>query len=130
MKRRILKKDYEIKFYEGLLKKRPDFTQALVSLGDAYTRRGFYEEGLDVDRRLVRLKPEDPIAHYNFACSLSLTGDVAQAKEELKKAVFFGYDDFAYILEDADMENLRGKEDFCGFFRELKNFNREKNGKL
>jgi tetratricopeptide (TPR) repeat protein len=130
MKRRPRKKDYEIKFYEGLLKKRPDFTQALSSLGDAYTRRGFYEEGLDVDKRLVALKPEDPIAHYNLACSLSLTNDISQAQSELKKAVFVGYNDLAYILEDADMENLRNAGDFCAFFHELKNFNRQKNGKL
>jgi len=130
MKKRARKKDYEIKFYEGLLKKRPDFTQALSSLGDAYTRRGFYEEGLNVDKRLVELKPEDSVAHYNLACSLSLTGDIAQAQNELKKAVLLGYKDFAYILEDADMENLRDAVDFCAFFHELKNFNRQKNGKL
>ena len=130
MKRRPRKKDYEIKFYEGLLKKRPDFTQALSSLGDAYTRRGFYEEGLNIDKRLVELKPEDPIAHYNLACSLSLTDDIAQAQNELKKAVLLGYNDLAYILEDTDIENLRNAGDFCAFFHELKNFNRQKNGKL
>jgi tetratricopeptide (TPR) repeat protein len=130
MKKRPRKKNYEIKFYEGLLKKRPDFTQALVSLGDAYTRRGFYEEGLNVDKRLVRLKPEDSVAHYNLACSFSLTNDIAQAQSELKKAVLLGYNDFAYILEDSDMVNLRKDADFCAFFHELKNFNRQKNGKL
>ena len=130
MKRRPRKKDYEIKFYEGLLKKRPDFTQALSSLGDAYTRRGFYEEGLSVDKRLAELKPEDPLAHYNLACSLSLTGSIAQAQRELKEAAILGYNDFAYILEDADMENLRNAGDFCAFFHELKNSTRQKNGKL
>ena len=130
MKRRSRKKDYEIRFYEGLLEKRPDFAQALVSLGDAYTRQGFYAEGLEIDRRLAVLKPEDPTVRYNLACSLSLTGDVARAKDELRKAVLLGYEDFAYILEDADMENLRNCGDFCEFFHALKNFRQQENGKL
>ncbi len=120
MKKRTRRKDYEIRFYEGLLKKRPDFVHALSSLGDAYTRRGFYKEGLAVDRRLVELKPEDPIAHYNLACSLSLVGEVKPCREHLAKAVEQGYRDFAYILEDADLENLRREPDFSEFFCGLK----------
>ena len=120
MKRKSRKKDYEIKFYEGLLKKRPDFAQALSSLGDAYTRQGFYKEGLEVDQRLVRLKPDDPIAHYNLACSLALVGDIARAKQEVARAVEFGYDDFAYILEDKDLEGLRNDPGFSEFFYAIK----------
>jgi hypothetical protein len=92
----------------------------LASLGDAYTRHGFYEEGLSVDSRLVELKPEEPLAHYNLACSLSLVGNINKCKSELKKSVALGYSDFAYILEDPDMKNLRNDEHFCEFFRNLK----------
>jgi tetratricopeptide (TPR) repeat protein len=114
------KKDFEIKFYEGLLQKRPDFIDALITLGDAYTRKGFYQEGLEVDRKLAKLKPEDPIVHYNFACSLSLTEELEQAFKELKKAVLLGYDDFDYILKDSDLENLRKHPQFNDFFQKLK----------
>ncbi|MFA5008250.1 MAG: hypothetical protein WC546_03405 [Candidatus Omnitrophota bacterium] len=114
------KKDFEIKFYEGLLSKNPNFFHALVTLGDAYTRKGFYEEGLEVDRKLVNLKPEDPTARYNFACSLSLVGEIEGAFKELKKAILFGYDDFSYILEDPDLENLRKHEKFNAFMEKLK----------
>jgi tetratricopeptide (TPR) repeat protein len=120
MKKKIKKKDFEIIFYENLLKNRPNFIQALVSLGDAYTRKGFYNEGLEVDRKLVQLKPEDPVVHYNLACSLSLVGEVEQAFAELKKAVLLGYDDFSYILEDPDLENLRKHLQFKEFFAKIK----------
>lgn len=120
MKKRVRKKDMEIRFYEGLLNKRPDFIQALISLGDAYTRQGFYQEGLAVDERLHRLKPDDPFVNYNLACSLSLVGDIKKCKEQLIKAVDFGYKDFAYVLEDQDMENLRNEPDFGEFFHALK----------
>ncbi|MDD4183326.1 MAG: hypothetical protein PHT53_05860 [Candidatus Omnitrophica bacterium] len=114
------KKDFEIKFYEGLLSKNPNFFHALVTLGDAYTRKGFYEEGLEVDRKLVSLKPEDPTARYNFACSLSLMGEVEEAFKELKRAILLGYDDFSYILKDPDLENLRKHQKFSVFLSKLK----------
>ncbi len=113
------RKDLEIKFYEGLLSKNPNFFHALVSLGDAYTKRGFYEEGLEVDKRLVSLKPEDPITHYNFACSLSLVGNIEEAFKELKRAILFGYNDFSYILNDPDLENMRKHNRFKDFFSKI-----------
>ena len=120
MKKRLKIKNFEIRFYEDLLKVRPNFTQALRCLGDAYTRAGFFKEGLEVDRRLVRLIPGDPVIHYNLACSLSLVGDVAEALEELKTAVSLGYSDFHYMLEDRDLENVRKDKRFDGFFSEAK----------
>ena len=120
MKKRSPRKGMEIKFYEGLLSKRPDFVQALISLGDAYTRYGFYREGLSVDQRLVQLRPDDPVVNYNLACSLSLVGDLAKCREQLMRAVELGYRDFAYILEDTDMENLRQDAAFAEFYAQLK----------
>ena len=86
----MVRKDFEIKFYEDILKKHPDFVNVLISLGDTYTRKGLHQEGLAVDKKLVSLKPDDPIVHYNLACSLSLTGQVKEALSELKRAVLLG----------------------------------------
>ena len=119
MGRRTKKKDFEILFYEGLLKKMPDFIQGLSCLGDAYTRKGFYLESLEVDKRLVTLRPEDPIARYNLSCTLSLLGNVGQALDELKKAILLGYDDFSYILKDPDLENIRKHPTFKQFYQKL-----------
>ncbi len=114
------KKDFEIEFYENILKQRPDFIGVLTLLGDVYTRKGLYQEGLEVDQRLASLKPDDPIVHYNLACSLSLVGKPKEALSELKKAVLFGYDDFSYIEKDSDLENLRLLPEFKKFFAKLK----------
>ncbi|MCM8819188.1 MAG: hypothetical protein NC925_00110 [Candidatus Omnitrophica bacterium] len=110
----------EILFYENLIKERPDFIQALISLGNAYTQRGFYQEGLEIDKKLVKLKPDDPIVHYNLACSLSLVGEIEESLKELKKAILLGYDEFDYILIDKDLENLRKSPLFKDFFSKLK----------
>ena len=116
----IKRKNFEIRFYESLLKKNPNFISVLVSLGDAYTKKGFYEEGLAVDFRLAFLKADDPIVRYNLACSLSLLGKLKESLKELKKAVLLGYNEFSYILKDSDLENVRKLPEFETFFVKLK----------
>ena len=118
--KRSKRKNLEIAFYENLLKEQPDFVGALIGLGDVYTRKGYYKEGLEVDKKLVHLKPEDPVVRYNLACSLSLLGKSKEALEELKNAILLGYDEFSYILEDPDLENLRSLSEFKTFFCKLK----------
>ena len=64
--------DFQIKFYEGVLRRNPADREVIELLGGLYTKEGRVDEGLRMDRRLVRLAPENPIAHYNLACSLAL----------------------------------------------------------
>ena len=99
--------DFEISFYEGLLKKNPEFVNALVALGDAYTKKGRYKEGLKIDKRLARLKPKDPIVQYNLACSYSLLKIADLSLKALKKAIDLGYRDFAFIDKDPDLEFIK-----------------------
>lgn len=112
--------DFEIGFYEGLLKKKPDFIQALVVLGDAYTRRGDFKKGLEIDLHLVRLRKDDPGAHYNLACSYSLLGLIDDAFRSIKKAIALGYHNFEYLCKDPDLENLKKDKRFHSLFRGLK----------
>ena len=104
--------DFEIKFYEGILKNSPDFIEALIALGDLYTKKGFYKKGLKTDLRLARLRPEDPIVFYNLACDYSLLNQTSKALKVLKKAISLGYDDLNYLKKDKDLENLRRDERF------------------
>ena len=79
--------DFEISFYEGLLSIKPDFINALIALGDAYTKRGRYKDGLIIDKRLVKLKPRDFIVQYNLACSYSLLRMAESCLRAIKRAV-------------------------------------------
>lgn len=106
-RKKKVRSDFEIRFYKKLLERKPDFTDALHALGHVYTRRGLYEEGLEVDRRLSEIKPHDPIVFYNLACTYSLIGKIDEALKCLKKAIIFNYNDFSYLEEDPDLENLR-----------------------
>ena len=95
--------DFEIAFYERLLAETPDFVDALRALGEAYSRRGWYEKGLQVDEHLIRLKTEDPVVWYNLACSYSLLNRPEESISALRKAIGLGYDDFEYLLKDPDL---------------------------
>lgn len=99
--------EFEIAFYEALVRKYPDFPEALMALGDAYTRRGWHEKGLAVDLRLTQLKCQDPIAWYNLACSYALLRRSDEAFEALQRAFALGYDDLAHLMRDPDLALLR-----------------------
>lgn len=99
--------DYEIELYEDLLRDKPDFIAAIIPLADAYTKKGMYEKGLEMDLRLVRLRPTDDIAHYNLACDYSLLKDADYCLAALRKAVALGYDDFDHMAKDPDLIFIR-----------------------
>ena len=99
--------DFEITFFENILKKNPNFIEALIALGDDYTKSGRYEEGLKIDLRLAQLRADDPVVHYNLACSYSLLKMADQSLEALKKAIQLGYREFSFMQKDPDLDFIR-----------------------
>src|SRR5688572_19638921 len=86
--------DIEIGFLEGVVRRDPMYVDALQVLGDNYTRRGRFPDGLKVDENLAKLKPGDPLVHYNLACSYSLTKRLDLSALALERALALGYRDF------------------------------------
>ena len=119
MKNKYEDLDFEINFYKRFLKKRPNYAHALIALGDAYTKRGLYEEGLRIDKQLTQLKPDDPLVFYNLACSYSLLELIDKSAQALKKAIQLGYRDFKWLEKDSDLENLRKSPEYNLIIRGL-----------
>jgi tetratricopeptide (TPR) repeat protein len=101
--------DTKIEFIEGLVRRDPNYVDALQLLGDHYTQRGRFPEGLQVDERLASLEPQNSLVFYNLACSYSLTGQFDRAVAALEKALSLGYRDFAWLAKDPDLKNLRAQ---------------------
>ena len=99
--------DFEISFFEGLIQKDPNYVDALIPLAEAYTKAGLYEKGLHIDKRLAKLKRDDPTVHYNLACSFALVGKKDEAILTLKQAIELGYDDFEHLKRDQDLKSLQ-----------------------
>jgi tetratricopeptide (TPR) repeat protein len=109
--------DVKIEFIEGVVRRDPEFVEALQLLGDHYTQRGRFEQGLRVDERLSRLEPANPLVYYNLACSYSLTNQVDLAAAALERAISLGYRDFKWLAKDPDLRLLRKHP----IFRSIKN---------
>ena len=109
--------DAQIEFLEGLVRRDPRYVDALQLLGDHYTRRGRYYDGLQVDERLARLESRNPVVFYNLACSYSLTGEFDRAILALEQAIQLGYRDFRWLARDPDLKPLRQQP----IYRDLQN---------
>jgi tetratricopeptide (TPR) repeat protein len=111
---------FEIGFYESILRRDPRYVEVIEILGGLYTKAGRIADGLKMDRRLVRLQPENSTAHYNLACSLALCRRPAAALQSLRQAVNLGYRDFNWILHDPDLESLKRNPRFVELLEQLK----------
>lgn len=108
--------EFEIKFYEGIVKRSPDFVEALSALGDLYTKAGHYEKGLEIDKRLTQMRPTDATVLYNLACSYSLIGDIEKSFKAIKRSLSLGYDELEHLQKDDDLKNLRQNKCFQEYF--------------
>jgi tetratricopeptide (TPR) repeat protein len=113
--------DFELEFFGGILERKSDYVDVLRVMGNHLTLKGRYAQGLAIDRRLVQLRPEDPLAHYNLACSYALLKRPEQALKTLRLAVELGYRDFRYMREDRDLESVRRDPRFRQLLREYEN---------
>lgn len=111
--------DFELEFYQSILKIHPDYVDVLRVLGNLLTLKGKYAEGLAIDKRLVRLRPSDALAHYNLACSYALLKRVDMSLKTLRTAMELGYSDFRYMKEDNDLESIRHDPRFRQMIREF-----------
>ncbi len=99
--------DFEIDFFERVLSRNPGFVNVLRALGEQLARKGHWGRSLEVEQRLLDLRPGDGIAYYNVACSLAMQGAANQAIEALALAIHNGYHDFGHLEVDPDLESLR-----------------------
>ncbi|HWA10927.1 MAG TPA: hypothetical protein VG838_15915 [Opitutaceae bacterium] len=111
---------FEIGFFESVLRRDPGYVDVVEILGGLYTRQGRIADGLRMDRKLVKLQPRNPTAHYNLACSLALSRRKADALRSLRQAVEFGYRDFDWMLQDPDLEGLKKHPEFVALVAQLK----------
>ena len=104
--------DIEIGFIEGVVRRDPKFVEALQILGDDYTQRGRFEQGLRIDEKLAQLRPNDYLVLYNLACSYALTDHLDGAAAALSRAIDSGYKDFKWLIKDPDLVKLRNDPRF------------------
>lgn len=103
---------FDISFYESILRRDPSYAEVVEILGGLYTKAGRVADGLKMDRKLVRLQPDNATAHYNLACSLALSKRPGEALTVLAQAISLGYDDADWMADDPDLAPLHKRPEF------------------
>lgn len=104
--------EFDIRFYESVLRRLSTYTEVIEILGGLYTKQGRIADGLRMDRKLVRILPENATAHYNLACSLALLQRTPAAMRSLRRAIELGYSDVDWMLQDPDLNDLKNHPEF------------------
>jgi hypothetical protein len=110
--------DFELAFFGSILERFPDYVDVLRAQNNNLTLKCRYADGLQVARRLVQLRPHDPLAHYNLACGYALLKRQEMALKILRQAVELGYRDFRFMREDRDLDGIRHDPRFRQLLRE------------
>ncbi len=103
---------FDISFYESILRRDPSYAEVVEILGGLYTKAGRIADGLKMDRKLVRLQPENATARYNLACSLALSKRPGEALTILAQSIALGYDDAEWMASDPDLSALHKRPEF------------------
>jgi len=111
---------FDIAFYESVLRREPGYEDVIELLGGLYTKTGRIADGLKMDRKLVKLQPDNATARYNLACSLALSKRRADALRALGEAVKLGYTDYDWMSQDPDLESLKNVSEFKTLLTQLK----------
>lgn len=77
-----------------------------------------YDKAIDIYKKLVEVKPEDPFNYYNIACAYSMKNDVDAALVWFERAIELGFPDLDHIQRDRDLDNIRHTEKFTKITRE------------
>lgn len=112
--------EFEIRFFESVLRRDPSYADVVEILGGLYTKHGRIADGLRMDRKLVRLLPQNATAFYNLGCSLALVKRKADALRALEKAIGLGYADYDWMDQDPDLEGLKKLPAFKALLAQLK----------
>ncbi len=112
--------EFEIRFFETVLRRNRNYPAVIEILAGLYTKHGRIADGLRMDRKLVKLQPNNATAHYNLACSLALSKQNRAALRALQQAVDLGYDDFEWMQQDPDLDPLKHRPEFIALLEQLK----------
>ena len=94
---------FEIGFYEAVLRHDRSYDEVIEILGGLYTKTGRIADGLKMDRRLVRLQPDNATARYNLRLQPGpVPPEAGRPAGAPGEAVQIGYRDFKWMAEDPD----------------------------
>jgi tetratricopeptide (TPR) repeat protein len=97
-----------LKHFRDAVKTKPDNWDARVNLGIVLSQLGRKGEAVVQYEKVVMNNPDyNPSLYYNIACYYSVEGQVEEGMKWLQGAIDHGYNNWALIKTDPDLQNLR-----------------------
>jgi len=81
--------------------------------------RNVIQKGKEYLLSMVQMIPDHTTALYNLACAESLLNNIPEALQALDKAVQAGYKDITHMLEDKDLDNIKGTDAFIQIIEKI-----------
>lgn len=76
-----------------------------------------YRNAYQLLSHVIALEPWNSSAHYNMACTLSLSGEIERALAYLKLSLEKGFTDFDNMMTDPDLKNIRDTLEFADLLK-------------
>ncbi|HXX81926.1 MAG TPA: tetratricopeptide repeat protein [Thermodesulfovibrionales bacterium] len=112
--------DKAVREFTEALRKYPNYADAYIGRAGAFAlQKKFNEAGEDL-KKALEISPDNPIVHYNFAALYSLQNQSDRALESLDRALDLGFKDYAFLLKDPDLNNVRAHKDFIKILQKHK----------
>lgn len=99
--------DLSRKHYLAAIQQDPDYPMAHTNLGIVYYIEGNKQNALKEFEEAHRLDPRGPFYNYNLACYYGGENQVETAFQYLEAALQNGWTNYAYLMDDSALENLR-----------------------
>jgi len=115
-----VKLNQAIGYYRLAIQKRPDYMKAHLQLANAFTKSGELDQAISVYKKTLRLRPNFDLAYYNIASLYSRLNKRKEANQWLKKSVDAGYDDWALIISDPNLEAIRQTDAYLKIISSIK----------
>jgi tetratricopeptide (TPR) repeat protein len=97
---------------DGTQKRPVPTNDQLYSLGVMEHNRGNFDAALSYFRRSLESHPNADYILYSMAASMSMSGSVAEALENLRKAIELNEDNRVYAKNDSDFSSLHPHREF------------------
>jgi hypothetical protein len=68
---------------------------------------------------MLQMVPDHTVALYNLACAESLLNNIPESLQALEKAVQYGYQNITHMLEDKDLDNIKGTDAFIQIIEKI-----------
>lgn len=111
--------DFELEFFAAILERDPYYVAVLHAHAGNLAASGHHARALQMDRQLVRLQPDRPVAWYNLACSYAILGMIDLAFVALQRSIDLGYRRLDHMARDPDLKALRRDPRFGRLLRKV-----------